>query len=274
MKKDLEDKNRSVDMGQGRVKKIKRTWDFLCVSTDGRIIHFSNISGKLSAFCAVCLVVLIFSVVLTGFYIYQRKEFVMLTAKFIDLEGRFQDVSKERDEFAAKIALSEKKSSDQPVIPKAPQQDDKISKNTENVETSPKADAMTDASDLQISDFSARRGGGSVVNLRFNLKSKTGSQALVKGHIISALMPSPESESSAWKLSPDMKLKDEKPESPEKGQYFSLKGDKEITVRLKASASFKAVKVFVYDDAKKSFAENVVKIEDAPKKEKKKQKRK
>lgn len=273
--KESEENYNPKGMGHGRVKRIKRTWDFLCVSSDGKILHFSKISRKVSIAAFACSIIIVFSSVLSYFFVNQRKELVMLTAKFISMETRLQDVSRERDEFAAKIALVEKSA-----IAKSDKSKDKDQGSDQKTKVSEEQEqksvpmAVVNDSSLILDGSSAKRSKGSSLVLRLHLKSTLGEQAQVKGYIYSALMPSSDSDPSKWKLNPGVNLKDGVPEAPDKGQYFSIKGEKEITLKLKSSDSFKAVKVFIFDDKGKSLAQNVFQIEEAPRKEKKKSRRK
>lgn len=273
------DNNNLKNFGPGRVKKLKRTWDFICVSNDGRVVHFSKISRKVKAGVFFFFLALIFASAVSYLYVKERKELTLLTAKFIDLETNLQDVSRERDEMAAKMALAEKNSKDSSEKPLAAEKNLKNQQNQEPVqvkseeEKSPKNNESATQALLDIVNFSAKRSKGSSVNLRFNLKAKNDAQKLNKGYIISALMPSSDSAPSSWKIS-EGDLKNGIPDNPEKGQFYSFKGEKEITIRLKAADASKAVKIFVFDENKKVAIDGVFQIADAPKTEKKKSRRK
>lgn len=273
---DFSDNNSLSGSGSGRIKKYKRTWDFVCVSNDGKIIHFSRISRKVAASAFVFALIIIYSSVLSFFYIKEKKELTILTSRFINMEASLQDVSRERDGIAAKLAMAEANVEPQAGNKSVPEINQKNIKKedlaTEKMETSVSENSGTPGNnvDLAIENFSARRINASSVNLRFVLKSTSDIAKQYKGYIVSAIMPSGESSPSAWKFAKGIVHKDGIPENPEKGHYYVMKGEKEITVRLKADSSSKAVKTIVFDDRKNVLAEGVIQIESAsvkPKKE-------
>jgi len=274
------DNNKNLkDFGSDRVKKLKRTWDFICVSNDGRVLHFSKISTKVKLASFFFLGIAVFASAACYLYIKEREALALLTAKFINLETNMQDVSRERDEVAAKMALAEKPFKDSSEKIAEAEKNLKNMKGEEPVsaksdeENNAKNNEPISQSALGIDSFSAKRSKGSAVSLRINLKAKNDTQKLNKGYIVIALMPSPDSAESSWKLSAGV-LKNSIPDSPNKGQFYSFKGEKEITIRLKSAASSKAVKVFVFDENKKVVLDEVYQIEGAPKVEKKKSRRK
>lgn len=271
--------NNMNNFGPSRVKKLKRTWDFICVSNDGKVLHFSKISSKVKICIFVFFLAVLFASSLSYLYMKERKELTLLTAKFISIETNLQDVSRERDELAAKMALAEKNSkevtekkvdSEKNVKAKAPEEPAPLKNDDAK---NPKNNESENQALLDIGSFSAKRSGNSSVNLRFNLKAKNDVQKLNKGYIVSALMPSLDSAASSWKISAG-ELKNGTPDNPEKGQVYSFKGEKEITIRLKASDASKAVKVFVFDENKKVLIDEVFQIEEVRKTEKKKSRRK
>lgn len=276
---DSVDNIKMKDFGHGRVKKLKRTWDFICVSNDGRVLHFSKISRKVKICGFFFFLTVIFASAVSYLYIQERQGLALLTAKFISLETNMQDVSRERDEMAAKMALAEKSSMD---FSEKRVDSEKNLKNQKSEESVPlKIDEEKNANvnnsvsqvALGIDSSSAKRSKGSAVNLRINLKAKNDAQKLNNGYIITALMPSLDSAESSWKLSAG-DLKNGIPDNPGKGQFYSFKGKKEITIRLKAADAAKAVKVFVFDENKKVVIDDVIQIGEAPKVEKKKSRRK
>lgn len=271
--------NNKDDFGHGRVRKLKRTWDFICVSNDGKVLHFSKISTKVKSFAFISFLIFIYCCAMTYLYMNERNELALLTTKFIGIETNLQDVSRERDEMAAKMALAEKNSKE--IIVK-PVEIEKSGKNQKSEDASPeKTDVEKNSNSnesvsqdfLDIADFSAKRGKGSSVNLRFQLKAKNDVQKTNKGYIVSALMPSSDSPAASWKLSAG-ELNKGVPANPEKGQFYSFKGEKEVTIRLKAGDASKAVKIFVFDEKNKIVIDEVYQIEEAPKREKKKSRRK
>lgn len=248
----------------GRVKRLKRTWDLLFVSNDGRVVHFSKVSTKVRFF--VFLMVASFvSAMLTGYlFVKEKKALSALTAKYSDLEENHQDVSRERDSMAAKLALAEK-SLKQPVEKNLIQdKDQKFQKLQDNQQSKAddskekQASSIPVSNSVMIDELSAKRSGGGV-NIRLLLKSADSSQAQNKGYIIAALMPSADSPASTWKLSAG-DMKNGFPDAPEKGLSYNFKSEKEITVRLKSNGGSQAVKVFVYDETKKVAAEKIVEI--------------
>jgi len=271
--------NNLKNFGASRVKKLERTWDFICVSNDGKVLHFSKISKKVKICGFLFFLAVILASAVGYLYMKERKELAILTAKFIGLETNFKDVSRERDEMSAKMALAEKKMKELPEKQVAVEKNIKSQQTVEPVQikTEEAKNAKTNESlpqaFLGIDNFSARRGKGSVVNLRFNLKAKNDAPKLSTGYIIAALMSSPEAAASTWKLSAGI-LKNGIPNSPEKGQFYSFQNEKELTIKLKAGDTAKAVKLFVFDDNKRVVIDEVFQIVEASKTARKKSRRK
>lgn len=260
------------EFSSDRIKKHKRTWDFICVSNDGKVVHFSTISRKVAVASVFFAVLIIFSSVLSFFYIRQKKELTVLTSRFIGMEAALQDVSRERDGIAAKLALAEGKAEGPvPLMGKKPEVNQDNGRKEEIITPektqvpAPQPSMEQNSSLLAVDSFSAKRINSDSVNLRFMLKSKVPDEKTqYKGYIVAASMPSESSPASSWKFPKGINNNNGVPDNPEKGHYYVMKKEKEITVKVKADSSTKTLKIFVFDESKNIMAEGIAQIEGSP----------
>ncbi len=194
------DKNNS----RSRVKKFRRIWDFVCVSNDGRVFHFSKISRLITFSVFLMFLLTVYSGVLSWFYLLDRKNLQILTENYIETEHKLQDVSRERDSAVAKLALAgEPEKKDLPVSEKPAQSVMKVEPAlpAPAEEKTVQGENQIVSNGVTLENFSAKKSKGNGLNIRFSVKPKT-DEKILKGYIFSALMPDSESPSSKWKIFP------------------------------------------------------------------------